>query len=260
MKILWVYAHPDAQSLNGTLRDDGVRYLREQGHQVEHSDLYAMGWKAVADGDDFTDYDGSEPVRYGPRSEQAFRDGHLTEEIKLEQRKLEVADIVLFQFPLWWYSCPAILKGWFDRVFTKGFAYGIMDPDTPGRTLRYGHGLLEGKRAMLIVTAGGREASLGPRGVNGHIDEILFPIQHGTLWYTGMSVLPPLVYFGANRVDDETFQTMSKTLRNRLDTLDTSDAIPFRYQNRGDYDDDLVLIDTLMPHQSGLSIHLESYE
>ena len=57
MKVLWVFAHPEPGSLNGALRDFGIRTLEAAGHEVRQSDLYAMKWKAVADGDDFADTD-----------------------------------------------------------------------------------------------------------------------------------------------------------------------------------------------------------
>lgn len=58
---------------------------------------------------------------------------------------------------------------------------------------RYGKVRLAGKRAMLIVTAGGREEHYGPRGINGPIDDLLFPINHGVLFYPGYDMLPPFV-------------------------------------------------------------------
>jgi len=55
MKVLWVFAHPEPRSLNGALRDFGVNALVSTGHELRQSDLYAMKWKAVADGADFTE-------------------------------------------------------------------------------------------------------------------------------------------------------------------------------------------------------------
>ncbi|MFF5932509.1 NAD(P)H-dependent oxidoreductase [Streptomyces sp. NPDC012508] len=143
------------------------------------------------------------------------------------------------QFPLWWYGMPAILKGWFDRVFVRGFAFGLHDEQ--GRQLRYGEGALAGKRAMVVVSAGAREASLGPRGINGSLDELLFPLQHGTLWYAGIDVLPPLLVHGADCVDAAAYTAHADALRRRLKDLPDTDPLPFRHQNRGDYDENLVL-------------------
>jgi NAD(P)H dehydrogenase (quinone) len=231
MNVLWVFAHPEPRSLSGALRDDGLRTLRELGHDVRESDLYAMKWNPVVD----------------------VRD-EVSPDILAEQEKLEWADAVVVQFPLWWYGMPAILKGWFDRVFVKGFGYGVRAED--GRTLRYGEGRLAGKRAMVVLTAGARESAMGPRGVNGSLDEVLWPLHHGTLFYAGMSVLPPLAVHGADRVSDVQFAEARSRLRTRLSALETAEPIPFRTQNGGDYDDDLVLRPDRAPGATGLAVHL----
>ncbi|MEU4251850.1 NAD(P)H-dependent oxidoreductase [Amycolatopsis sp. NPDC026612] len=239
MNVLWVFAHPEPRSLSGALRDDGLRTLRALGHDVRESDLYAMKWNPVAGA--------ATPARVPTR-------GELSPDVVAEQDKLRWADAVVVQFPLWWYGQPAILKGWFDRVFVKGFGYGVRAED--GRTLRYGEGRLAGKRAMVVLTAGAREPAMGPRGVNGSLDEVLFPLHHGTLFYAGMSVLPPVAVYGADRVPDDRFAEARESLRERLRTLETAEPIPFRTQNGGDYDDDLVLRPDRAPGAAGLGIHL----
>jgi NAD(P)H dehydrogenase (quinone) len=60
-----------------------------------------------------------------PRFKQAFAQGTQSADIAAEQEKLLWADTVIFQFPLWWFSMPAIMKGWIDRVYAWGFAYGV---------------------------------------------------------------------------------------------------------------------------------------
>ena len=188
MNILWIFAHPDQDSLNSALRDEGLAPLTEAGHSHRVSDLYAMGWKPTLDRGDL---DHDDPAGIGRASGHAYDRGTLSEDITAEQEKLDWADAVVFQFPLWWYAPPAILKGWIDRVFVKGYAYGVTDPDHPGRTLRYGEGVLSGKRALVLTSIGGPEPAFGPRGINGQLDQVLFPLLHGTFWYTGMSVSRP---------------------------------------------------------------------
>ncbi|HVW42296.1 MAG TPA: NAD(P)H-dependent oxidoreductase, partial [Amycolatopsis sp.] len=197
MKVLWLFAHPDQRSLNAALRDEGLRTLTEQGHEYRLSDLYAMKWDPLVWEVDAFD-----------------------EDVVAEQEKLRWADALVVQFPLWWYGPPAIMKGWFDRVFVRGFGYGVKAPD--GTVLRYGEGELAGKRAMLITTVGGRRTSLGRRGVNGDLSSLLFPLQHGTFWYTGMSPLPPVVIYGADRVE---FPAAAAEVRARVATLFTADSI-----------------------------------
>ncbi|MGP3943377.1 MULTISPECIES: NAD(P)H-dependent oxidoreductase [Streptomyces] len=252
MNVLWIFAHPEQRSLSGALRDEGLRALREAGHDHRLSDLYAMRWNPVVDGADFR-HDASERLIVGAASQRAYDAGTLSEDIRAEQEKIAWADALIVQFPLWWYGMPAILKGWFDRVFVKGFAYGVRGPD--GRTLRYGDGKLAGKRAMVVLTAGAPEDTMGPRGVNGAIGDLLFPLHHGTFWYSGMSVLPPHVVYGADRVPAEAYEAHAAALRKRLADLPTEEPIPFRRQNGGDYDERLVLRPDVLPGRTGLSVH-----
>ncbi|PRH77871.1 NADPH:quinone reductase [Streptomyces solincola] len=256
MRVLWLTAHPEPRSLNGSLFREGVRFLEEQGHEVTASDLYAMDWNPLVTASDFS---GSAPGADGERlvigsaAEDAVRRGSLAPDITAEQDKLVWADTLVVQFPLWWYGMPAILKGWFDRVFVRGFAFGIHDAQ--GRQLRYGEGALAGKRAMVVVSAGAREASLGERGVNGSLNDLLFPLQHGTLWYAGIDVVPPLLVHGADRADHHAFAAHADALRQRLRDLPHTPPLPFRRQNGGDYDENLVLRPELVPDVGGLAVH-----
>ncbi|GAU66883.1 putative oxidoreductase [Streptomyces sp. NBRC 110611] len=256
MKVLWLFAHPDQRSLSGTLKTEGLRTLEAHGHQHRVSDLYAMKWNPVVDA---TDYDHNPADRFfvGDASERAYRQGTLSPDIVIEQEKVTWADTLIVQFPLWWYGMPAILKGWFDRVLVKGFGFGLTDPAT-GHHRRYGDGRLTGKRAMVITTAGARAATLGPRGVNGDLNDLLFPLQHGTLWYTGMSVVPPLPIPSADRTTATTYETAATRLRDRLLTLPTTPPLPFRHQNTGDYDDELLLHPHLPAAPTGPGAHYTS--
>ncbi|HEU4406963.1 MAG TPA: NAD(P)H-dependent oxidoreductase [Polyangiaceae bacterium] len=256
MKVLLVYAHPEPGSLNGALRDAAVSALRAAGHEVRVSDLYAMGWKAVADGADFPARPAGERLFYADASRRAFAGGAQAPDVAAEQEKLLWCDTLLVQFPLWWFSMPAILKGWVDRVFAYGLAYGVGPHGGKRWGDRYGEGKLSGRRAMLIVTAGGREPHYGPRGVNGPIDDLLFPIHHGILFYPGMAVLPPFVVYQADRLAERDFPPLRAALEARLAALATTAPIPYRTQNGGDYDDQQVLAAEHAPGARGFAIHL----
>ncbi len=111
---------------------------------------------------------------------------------------------------------------------------------------------------MLVVTAGGWEPHYGPRGINGPIGDILFPIQHGVLFYPGFEVLPPHVVYRTGRVDGAGFAQACDALGRRLDGLFTDRPIPFRRQNAGDYRiPELELRADLAPGASGFGIHLD---
>ncbi|NTX35878.1 NAD(P)H-dependent oxidoreductase [Myxococcus sp. CA033] len=256
MNVLLIYAHPEPRSLNGALKDLAVNHLTALGHEVRVSDLYAMGWKAVADGADFLNHDARERLSYVGASKHAFANGSQSPDIEAEQEKLLWADAVLFQFPMWWFSMPAILKGWIDRVFAYGFAYGVGEHGGERWGDRYGEGTLVGRRAMLSVTIGGRAPHYTERGVNGALDDLLFPIQHGVLFYPGMEVLPPFTAYHVDRLTEEQWPSIAAAFKARLDGLFTDDVIPFRRQNGGHYDTQQVLKPGLGHAASGTSIHL----
>ncbi|VFT10685.1 NAD(P)H dehydrogenase [Pseudomonas aeruginosa] len=160
MNVLIVYAHPEPRSLNGALKDFAVARLEAAGHAVQVSDLYAMGWKAVLDAGDSLEREASERFDPSATSLRAFENGWQSVDIAGEQDKLRWADTLILQFPLWWFSMPAILKGWIDRVYACGFAYGVGEHSDSHWGDRYGEGRMQGKRAMLVVTAGGWESAL----------------------------------------------------------------------------------------------------
>ncbi|RUF23377.1 flavodoxin family protein [Pseudomonas aeruginosa] len=259
MKIVIVYAHPVPESLNASLRDAMARRLESQGHTVQVSDLYAMGWKAALDGEDFLNRPPGAPLDLIRDSKRAYVEGQQSPDIAAEQEKLLAADAVIFQFPLWWFSMPAILKGWVERVFAHGFAYGVGEHSAQRWGDRYGEGVMSGKRAMLVVTAGGWASHYGARGINGPIDDLLFPIQHGVLYYPGFAVLPPFVSYGVNRghVSQSQYLDTVSALEQRMDDLFTADPIPFRRQNFGDYDiPALTLRADVAPGVVGFAAHL----
>lgn len=259
MNILLVHAHPEAASLNGTL----ARFMREHldaaGHTLRVSDLHGMRWKASLDEEDFPAREAGTPFHPMHDSQRAFASGQQAADIAAEQAKLQWADVLILQFPMWWFSMPARLKGWVDRVYAYGFAYGVGEHSEKRWGERYGEGTMAGKRAMLVVTTGGWASHYGPRGINGPMDDLLFPIQHGILHYPGFDVLPPFVVYQSGRMDAERLARTQAELAQRLDTLATTAPLPFRTQNGGDYDiPALSLRADLAPGQQGLGVHLRA--
>ena len=262
MKVLWIHAHPEQRSLNTSLMYEGLRELAESGHESQVSDLYAMGWKAVLDASDVrpkarTVPDGA-PVGHprlavGAEQERAYLDDEQSEDIRREQQKITWADTLVFHFPLWWFGPPAIMKGWLDRVLVQGFAFGVHGAD--GRTLRYGEGGLSGKRAMVITSVGARESSFGPRGIHGHVSQVLWPLLHGTFWYTGMAAHEPFVVYGADRMTEDGYRECARELRERLCALPGAAPLSYRHESGGDYDEDLTLQPWIAPGGTGLGIH-----
>jgi NAD(P)H dehydrogenase (quinone) len=194
MHALLVYAHPEPRSFNAALRDVAVETLEQQGYSVEVSDLYAMGFDPVAGRGDFTEPLNPEVLNLSLEQRHAASQGTLTPVIAQQIDALLRADLLVLQFPLWWFSMPAILKGWIDRVFISGTVYG--------RSAQFEQGKLRGKQALVCVTTGAPEASFQPGGINGDIHTLLMPLLRGVLGFTGMSVAPPFVGYGIPYIGD----------------------------------------------------------
>ncbi|WP_405051501.1 NAD(P)H-dependent oxidoreductase [Silvimonas sp.] len=125
MKVLLVYAHPEPNSFNGALRDITVQALLAAGHEVRVSDLYAMQFDPVSDRRNFKTV--KNPAFLKPQAEEVYateQDG-FAPELEAEIQKILWCDLMIWQFPLWWFGLPAILKGWVDRVFAMGRIYEL---------------------------------------------------------------------------------------------------------------------------------------
>jgi NAD(P)H dehydrogenase (quinone) len=256
VNVLIIHAHPEPRSMNGSLKRFAVQHLEEAGHAVQVSDLYAMNWKPSLDAADFPKRRADAPFDPALDSQQAFESGEQREDIEAEQRKLLWADAVILQFPMWWFSMPAILKGWVERVYAYGFGYGVGEHSSTRWGDRYGEGTMRGKRAMVITSTGGWESHYGPRGVNGPMDDLLFPILHGVLYYPGFDVLPPFVIYQTGAIDEARYLKIRKDLGRRLDELWTAEPIPFRPQNAGDYEiPSMELKPDIAPGQVGFAAH-----
>lgn len=251
--ILIVHAQPEPTSLTRHLVNVSRQSLHAQGHVVLESDLYAMRWKAVFDADDFPQRADPERLSFGAESGHAYATGQQTPDVAAEQRKVLAADAVIFQFPLWWFGMPAIMKGWIDRVWAAGLAHNYKGA---GNAHRYGAGAFEGKRALLAVSTGGPETDYGPRGINGPIEELLFPITHGSLFFPGFEVLPTFAVYGAGRIGADEAARAEAAWRLRLQGLFTDAPIPFRPQNGGDYTRHNELKPEIAPGRSGLAAHV----
>ena len=219
MNVLIVYAHPEPKSFNGAMKDLAVQVLEESGHTVRVSDLYALKFDAAGGPGDFSEREEESCFRYQREQMHATNAGLFVSDLKAEMDKLAWADFVIFQFPLWWFSLPAILKGWVDRVFAMGFSYDV--------NRRYETGVFLGKRGMLAMTTGGPPASYVEGGKNGEIGGLLMHIQHGMLHFVGMDVLPPFIAYGAARVTEEQRAAYLQAYRERLLALESTAPIEF---------------------------------
>ncbi len=213
MNIFIVYWHPEPRSFNGALFAKACETFAGGGHEIKISNLFAMGFDPVSSRRNFS------TVKDPQYFKQQIEELHATEvrgfstEIEAELQKIEWCDLMVWQFPLWWFGLPAALKGWVDRVFAMGRTYG--------NGHFYETGVFGGKKALLSLTTGGPEEAYISDGFNGDIDSILRPVQRGILQFVGFSVLRPHIIYGPAHLDQgqrrEHLDTFAARLQNIFD-------------------------------------------
>jgi NAD(P)H dehydrogenase (quinone) len=134
MKILVVFCHPVRESFARALLDRCVADLQRAGHEVTVKDLYAEGFAPVLSADERRDYENIE---------------HNQQVVAGEVAALRAARGLLLIHPTWWYGMPAMLKGWFDRVWIPGVAFGL--DNQRGISI---HTLSNIDRLMVVTTYG----------------------------------------------------------------------------------------------------------
>jgi len=234
MNALIILCHPERTSFNGALADLAKSTLENQGYSVEMSDLYGERFDACEGPDHYKDRETEHAFSALAEQRHAYNNGNLPMEIERHIALLEKADLVVFQFPIWWHGAPAILKGWIDRVFVSGGLYSS--------TQRYDRGYFKGKKVMCSATIGAPDVAIGPGCRGGEIDQIFWPIQY-SLHYMGFTVLPPLLAtsvqgHGYATDDDETnklrLEQHKENLVERL--LSINETQPVIYPTWKDWD------------------------
>ncbi len=135
MRVLVLYAHPLATSFAATLHQRVVAALRRGGHEVDDCDLYAEGFDPVLSAVERASYNTPTTPDLSAVAEHVAR--------------LQAADCVVLCFPTWWYGMPAILKGYFDRVWAQGVAFQL--PEGGGAILP---GLSNIRKFWVVTTYG----------------------------------------------------------------------------------------------------------
>lgn len=195
MNVLIVFAHPELKSFNGALFETAVRELASNGHELATTDLYRMGFNPVSDRRNFRTVKDPDTLKLQMEEAYASENAGFVPELEAEILKLEACELLILQFPLWWFGLPAILKGWVDRVLAMGRAYG--------HGAMYGSGKFRGKRALLSLTTGGPEEAYRKSGLHGDIHAILRPIQRGVLQFIGFDMLAPQIHYAPVRASGE---------------------------------------------------------
>lgn len=131
MKILVVYCHPSKDSFTYCVKESFVKGLEDAGHTCVVSDLYAEGFNPVMTEKEY--------IREGFYQS----DMSVADDVLREQKRINASDVIVFIYPDFWTAAPAMLEGWFQRVWTYGFAYG----DSPMMKVL--------EKAVFLITMGG---------------------------------------------------------------------------------------------------------
>ncbi len=229
MNVLIVHAHPEPKSFCTALKSAALHELERQGHSVRVSDLYKMNFNPVASASDFHSRQNPDYCVYALEQRHGVANRTIAPDIQDELEKLLWCDLLILSFPIFWFSTPAILKGWIDRVFVSGTVYG-------GKRF-YDRGGLKGKRALVCLTLGGQEHMFDDDGVHGPLNMMLRPLLQGTLAYAGMGVLDPFVGWHVPYISQESREDILHGWRQRLQTLDQEPLLEF--PSLDEFDDSL---------------------
>jgi len=186
MKVHLIVAHPEPNSFNFALYNQAKTLFGEHDIAIVESDLYSQAFNPVAGKDDTSNFPTNEHYHLAKAQRIALPDNAFSASIKTEQRKLEDCDVLLLQFPLWWWSFPAMLKGWVDRVFTSGFAYGK-------------NATLPPKKVMFSITTGGANSQQEVDYYQQKIDSL----YHDVFGFMNWQVLPAFIAHGVTDKSDQ---------------------------------------------------------
>jgi len=237
MNVLIVFAHPEPNSFNGAMKTLAIDTLSTAGHTVIVSDLYAEDFDAIAGPADVTERVNNERFDLGIEQANAANKDCFATDVQGEIDRLFMADLLILQFPMWWYSTPAILKGWIDRVFAFGVTYDF------GRT--WDRGVMKGKRAMLSLTTSAPPSTFMPDGRNGDLAQILWPLHGGVLALCGYEVLQPFVAYSVGWIDDDEREAILQKYAERLRNIETDE--PMFFHQLDDYDENSRLKPEIEP-------------
>ncbi len=196
MNVFMVYAYEDPTSFGAAMHNRLLSNLEKNGHSVVVSDLYASGFHAVAAKWDFVVSGGAHEDYLLEQGRAARSDTGFAEDIKSEIIKLRSADMVIFEFPLWWSAPSAMMKGWFDKVFAMGVVWD--------GNHRYEKGLMRGKQALVVSGVGDSQTLYSTEGVHGAtLEQHLYPLLHSTLAHAGFDVLKPFFATGLTEMGED---------------------------------------------------------
>ncbi|MBG04854.1 MAG: NADPH quinone oxidoreductase [Rhodospirillaceae bacterium] len=226
MRVFIVHAHHEPKSFNGALTEAARDALLANGHEVRISDLYAMDFDPISDRRNFKGVGDADYLKQQAEESFATQEGGFADDIEAELEKLDWCDVLIFQFPLWWFGLPAILKGWVDRIFAMDRIYG--------GGYWFDEGYFKGKRAMLSLTTGGGPGPFSEGGITGDIHTHLNSINYGIFRFVGFDVLPPFIAWAPARIGEARRKDNIEQYVERV--LAIPETEPIAYLPLSDYD------------------------
>jgi len=177
--LLIVTAHPYTESFNFALRSHALTVFETANWKITTSDLYQQAFNPLLGSDDFTQFSDDAGFSLAGQQSAAYKANTFHSAIKREHTKLLESDLIILQFPLWWGSFPAILKGWVERVLSYDFAYGAENK-------------LAGKSVMFSVTTGGAKNISEEK----YYADKIAAIESDVFNYLKMNILPTFICHG----------------------------------------------------------------
>lgn len=211
MKIFIIYWHNEEKSFNNAMFKTAEETLERYGHSVQVSNLNKMNFYPVLGRKSFKTV--ADPEKFDPIKESYFAAANngYADFIENEMKKVEWSDLMIMQFPLWWFGMPAMIKGYVEQVFAPGRFFD--------NEHIYENGLMKGHKAMLSITTGATADAYIKNGFNGDINAILRPIQRGILEFCGFMVLRPQIVYAPGHIMQKQREEELKKYAHRLNFI-----------------------------------------
>lgn len=193
MKALIIFGHPNPDSFNGLILDVVKKKLTEKGCEFIVKNLYASNFNPMLTMGDFI----------------KMKNGTVSDDVAIEHLDVGWADALVFIYPVWWCGPPAIVKGWFDRVMTDGFAFTFK---TDGSHV----GLLQNKRALVLTTSAMKQGQMNQKGLTVAMENI---ILQGIMNYCGINNSTYRNFFEVPDTDDLNRNQMLKDVEELIDSI-----------------------------------------
>jgi NAD(P)H dehydrogenase (quinone) len=188
MRWYVLLAHPNPGSFNHAVCSAFVEGLKECGASYEVNDLYTSGFSPLMAGNDFN---------------QFTEEGELPADVLAEQARVDRADAMALIYPIWWNEAPAILKGWIDRVLSKGWAYDVSED---GKF----KALLKLKKLIIMNTADNPVELLEKAGLN---SATRLTKDAGTFGFCGVPQVEHYILGEVSSDEDGRLRFLEKALR-----------------------------------------------